>query len=381
MSWLRLLRGCLSQQAAPEYQQYPLGPQGELGMDLSLFQKPQVNLSRSTPDRMWLVALCALPAVFQSALGDSFHSLLIALAALAGSLLTELLFNLKDKRFTLRDGSAAASAMVLTLLLPNQLSPLFAFLGGVFAMAVVKHSFGGLGSNWVNPAAAGWLFIRAAWPGIFNGCLENSHLVRLATALERGLRDPQGSPLAMLKINGWAGSPTDGLFSSFLNNTVFSFTGTQLPEGYLSFFAYPGPGIIADRGLLFLVLGSVVLAASQSFRYWVPILFLFIYSLFVRIFGALPFGGTLGNGDILFGLLSGGIFAAAFMLICDPATGPKSSPGQMIYVAFSACAAYLFRFPGHEPYGAIAAVLLGNALTPLIRRAENKFFYEKRRLP
>jgi Na+-translocating ferredoxin:NAD+ oxidoreductase RnfD subunit len=69
------------------------------------------------------------------------------------------------------------------------------------------------------------------------------------------------------------------------------------------------------------------------------------------------------------------------MLITDPATGPKSSLGQLFYVFFAACMAFLFRFPGREPYGAIAAILLGNALVPLVRRLENKLFYEKRRLP
>ncbi|MDR1930596.1 MAG: RnfABCDGE type electron transport complex subunit D [Treponema sp.] len=350
-------------------------------MDFSLSQKPQINLACSTRDRMWLVAACAFLAVLQSSLDDSFLSLRVALAALGGTLLTELLFNLRDRRFTLKDGSAAASALVLALFLPNQINPLFAFCGGVFAMAVVKHSFGGLGSNWVNPAASGWLFIRFTWPDAFNRCLENSHLVRLAAALESGLRNSQGSPLGMLKINGWQGGDVDTLLDSFLNNTVFSFTGVTLPGGYLSFFAYPGPGIIADRGLLFLILGTITLAAFRTFRLWLPLLFLCFYSFLVRIFGALPFGGTLGNGDMLFGIFSGGIIAAAFMLIAEPATGPKSSPGQAIYIFLAACFAFLFRFPGHEPYGAAAAVLLGNSLVPLIRRGENKFFYEKRRQP
>ncbi|MDR0403089.1 MAG: RnfABCDGE type electron transport complex subunit D [Treponema sp.] len=348
-------------------------------MDLTPFQKPQVNLVRSTTDRMWLLCAAAFLAVFQSSLNDSFRSLLLAAAVLAGALLVEFLFNLKDRNWSIRDGSAAASAMALVLLLPNRLNPLFGFFGAAFAMAVIKHSYGGLGSNWVNPAAGGWLFIRTMWPSAFNGSLENSPLVRLALAVEKGLKDPLGSPLSMLKINGWQSGSLDSLLSGFFNNTVFSLTGAKLPEGYLSLFSASEPGIVADRGLLFLVLGTMIFTASRSFRFWIPALFLAIYSLLVRIFGALPFGGGLWNGDILFTLLSGGSVAAAFILLADPATGPKSSPGYMAYVSLTALFAFLFRFFANEPYGVIEAVLLGNVLVPLIRRLENKLYYEKRR--
>ncbi|MDR1505528.1 MAG: RnfABCDGE type electron transport complex subunit D [Treponema sp.] len=350
-------------------------------MDMTLFQKPQVNLARSTRDRMWLLCAVGFLAVFQSSLGDSFRSLMLAAAVLAGALVTEMLFNLKDRYWSIKDGSAAASAMVLTLLLPNQLHPLFGFLGAAFSMAVIKHSYGGLGSNWANPAAGGWLFIRAAWPAAFAGSVENSPLMRLALSVEQGLADPQGSPLSILKINGWQGASMDSLLSGFFNSSGFSLAGARLPEGYLSFFSAPGPGIIADRGLLFLVFGTMIFTASRSFRLWIPAAFLAIYSLLVRIFGALPFGGGLGNGDMLFVLLSGGTIAAAFMLVPDPATGPKSSPGYLAYILFAAAAAFLFRFPGNEPYGVIPAVLLGNALVPVIRRLENRLYYEKRRKP
>jgi len=271
--------------------------------------------------------------------------------------------------------------MALTLFLPNQLTPLLGFFGSLFAKAVIKHSFGGLGSNWLNPAAGGWLFIRTAWPRAFYGSMENSHLARLALSLERGLRDPLGSPLSMLKINGWQGSSLDSLLSAFLNNTVLSVTGTSLPDGYISFFSSPGPGIIADRGLFFLVLGTMVVAASQCFRFWIPIVFLSVYLILVRVFGALPFGGSPGNGDVLFGLLSGGIPAAAFILVTDPATSPKSSPGILIFVFLCAFFAYMFRFPGREPYGVVAAVFFANALVPFIKRIENSLYYEKRRKP
>ena len=349
-------------------------------MELTLFQKPQVNLARSTPGRMRLVSICAFLAILQSSLSDNWHSLFIALAAAAGTLGVEFLFNLKDRHYTIKDGSAIASAMILTLLLPNQINPFIAFLGAAFAMAVLKHSFGGLGANWVNPAAGAWLFIRFAWPGAFDRSLAGSHLLRLSASVEGGLRDSMGSPLSLLMINGWSSAPLDNVIRSFFNNTVFAFTGTSLPQGYLTLFSPGGPGIIADRGLLFLLAGTILIAASQCFRFWLPAAFILGYSLFVWIFGALPFGGPPGEGDVIFALLSGGTLAAAFILITDSATGPKSVPGYVVFIFFCALFAFLFRYPGLDPYGAITAVLLGNALVPLIRRIENACYYDRRRM-
>jgi electron transport complex protein RnfD len=348
-------------------------------MDITLFQKSQVNLARSTPGRMYLVSICAFLSIFQSSLNDNWHSLLIALAAAAGTMGTELLFNIKGRWYSIKDGSALTSALVLTLFLPNQLSPFYAFLGGIFAMAVLKHSFGGLGSNWVNPAAGAWLFIRSAWPEAFNRSIEGSQLLQLAASVEGGLKDGLGSPLAILKINGWSARMPDTVLSSFFNDTIFAFSGTSLPQGYLNFFSPGGPGIIADRGLLFLLLGTILIAASQACRFWLPAAFLFVYALLVRTFGALSFGGPFGEGDVLFTMLSGGTLAGAFILVTEPATGPKSTPGYIVFICLTALFTFLFRYPGLDPFSIVTAVLLGNALVPLIRRIENALYYEKRR--
>ena len=348
-------------------------------MDLTLFQKPQLNLARSTPGRMQFVSICALFAVFQSSLSDNWHSLYIALAAVAGAVGTELLFNFRERYFSIKDGSAVCSALILCLFLPNMINPLFAFLGSIFAMVIIKHSFGGLGTNWVNPAAGAWLFIRASWPHAFNRSLEAGHLTQLAASLEGGLRDSQASPLALLMINGWSSSPLDISISSFLNNTIFTYTGTALPQGYLALLSPSGPGIIADRGLLFFLLGIVFISATKCFRFWLPAGFLFIYLLLVRIFGALSFGGGFWEGDIIFTLLSGGTLAAAFILVSDPATGPKTTSGYAVYIILAALFTFLFRYPGLDPYGVVTAILLANTLVPLIQKIENIYYFEKRK--
>ncbi|GHV87655.1 hypothetical protein AGMMS50267_00150 [Spirochaetia bacterium] len=353
-----------------------------------LYQRPLVSLARSTSARMWLVSLCAGLAVLQSALTDSFSSLFIALAAVAAALLSELLVNRPLKLRTVQDGSAVASALVLALLLPNQINPALAALGAVFAMVVVKHSFGGLGTNWLNPAVAGWLFIRFSWPAAFDTALESSPLTVLSALLRSGAWDAGGSPLNILTAGGGSFSvPAQTIATvlssavntgySALNHMILSFSGAELSGDYLNLFISGGPGIIADRGLFALLLGTIIITASQANRAWIPAVFLAVYTLLVRFFGALPMGGALGNGDMIFGLCSGGVIAAAFLLVSDPATGPKSVIGAAAVAAATGLLAFFLRYAGIEPYGAFFAVALMNTLIPRIRDFENRRVYMK----
>jgi electron transport complex protein RnfD len=352
-----------------------------------LYQKPQVNLSRSTTGRMWLVSLCAGLAIIQSSLTDSFTSLGLTLFVVFSAVLTEFLILFKTRRQEeLKDGSAVASALILSLLLPNHIPPIYAVMGAVFAMAVVKHSFGGLGANWVNPALGGWIFIRLSWPGSFEKALDGSLFSLLDAALGNGLAAVQGSPLGILKMNASpffsaAGSPADNMLRGFLNTRVFSLTGAELPGAYIDLFISPLSGIITDRGLGALLAGTLIIAASQVNRVRIPLVYLGVYGLCIRLFGALPYGGGLGEGDILFGFLSGGTMAAAFLLAADPVTGPKSNWGFLFVSALAGLFTYIFRYLGGEPYGAFFALLLVNILVPLIRDCESCALYAKRRTP
>ncbi|MDR1178251.1 MAG: RnfABCDGE type electron transport complex subunit D [Spirochaetaceae bacterium] len=341
--------------------------------------EPQINLSRSTRWRMWLLNICVFAVILQSSLTDGFHSLYAAFAALAAALGTEFLVNIRNKTMTLLDGSAAATALILTLLLPNTLPPLIPALGAAFAVAVVKHSFGGLGSNWLNPALGGWLFIRFSFGFLFSQNLEGSALSILSGALSRGYVDPAGSPMGIIKLAGYGAGTFDGMLTGLLNSTVFSFFRATLPEGYVQLFCFDGPALIADRGLFALASATVLITAAQISRFWMPAVYLAVYGLLIRLFGALPYGGFSGGGDVLFGLCTGGTLVAAFILLADPATGPKSTAGAAAVSVLAALFSFIFRYPGGEVYGAFFAVALVNALVPLIRGAENRFFFEKRR--
>lgn len=345
---------------------------------------PQIHIARPTAARMWLVSLCAMLAVFQSSLSDSFSSLLLALSAVVTALATEALLYFRTERSgTVKDGSAVTSALVLTLLLPNHIHPLYAAMGAAFAMTVVKHSFGGLGANWMNPALGGWLFIRLSWPAAFHKALEKSPLTLLWEGMKQGFEDPEGSPLGILRLMEIQPPPETVLHEflrSFLNGGLFSFTALEFPESYIGLFNASGSGIVADRGILALLLGTILLTASQARRRWVPAAYLGVYLILVRVFGALPFGGSLGQGDLLFGLFSGGVLVAAFLLMSEPATGPKSNRAFLGVAVLGGAVTFLFRYRGFETYGAFLAAALMNALVPAVRDIESRILYKDREL-
>jgi len=137
------------------------------------------------------------------------------------------------------------------------------------------------------------------------------------------------------------------------------------------------PGIIADRGILALLAGTIIITASQVNRSWIPVVYLAVFGILVRFAGALPFGGVQWNGDVLFALCSGGTLTAAFFLAADPATGAKSSGGIFLAAVAGGVLAFLFRFYGAEPYGAFFAAVLINATLPLMRILENRRLYER----
>jgi electron transport complex protein RnfD len=336
-------------------------------------EQPQVNLARPTALRMWTIFGCALAAAIYSAAGDGFASLGIAIASLGAALFSEALalhfarlwvnsahaaagrfkigggpleFNGNSGGGRIADGSAAASAMILVLLLPNSVNPLFVIIGACFAILLVKFSFGGLGANWVNPALGAWLFLRLSWPGLFNQA-----------------RD----------FHSGGGSGLDAAVRGFFNRTVLAFTGAELPSGYVDLFlGLKGEGLIADRGLPLLILGTVLIGAVQISRVWIPAVYLGVYALLVRTFGAIPGGGGVGEGDILYCFFSGGTMAAAFFLVSDPATGAKTFPGMLAAAILAAILAFLFRYPGAEYCGAFFSAVLVNAAVPLIRNLESR---------
>jgi electron transport complex protein RnfD len=320
-------------------------------------QKPQINLSWSSTGRMWLITGCAFMCVLQSSFKDGGQSFKIAVTALAAALITELILTQRSSRTSkIRDGSTAATAMILVMLLPNMINPIYAAMGSIFAVIVIKYSFGGLGSNWLNPALGGWLFIRISWPSAFTEALGNV-----------------GSSIA--EVQTAQISALDNSAAEFLNNTILSVVDIQLPSGYIDLLFSNNPGLIIDRGLFALLIGTIIITAFGINRGWIPLVFLSVYGFLIRFAGDL--NGTFWNGDTLYGLFSGGTIAAAFILAAEPSSGAKLKGGVFITVILGAVFSWFFRYYCMEYSGCFIAVIFVNCLTPLIRLVEERFIFSR----
>jgi len=319
-----------------------------------LTNKPQVNISFPSSGRMWLVCGCAFLCVLQSSISDGGRTLIPVFTALFFALFIEFLLTWrKYGAAKIKDGSAAASALVLSILLPNQIPPVYAAFGAAFAIVIVKYSFGGLGSNWLNPALGGWLFIRFSWPSAY------------ANALER-------TASSITEMNVTSGlSALDNSVTDFLNGSIFSVAGVQLPSGYIDLLFYNGYGIIADRGLFFLLIGTIAITAAGINRGWIPLAFLAVYGFLIRLAG--DAAGQFWNGDILYGIFSGGTIAAAFILAAEPASSAKLKPGILFTVIFGAFLSWFFRYRCLEYSGCFIALAIVNCFTPLVKHAEEYF--------
>jgi len=278
---------------------------------------PHVFEVRTSSRSMWILCACLCAPIIQSSLTDGFFSLLLAMVAVATALAMESVLDLGrgsskfPQNLASTDGSVIVSALVLVLLLPNGIPPLVVVFGVIFAVLIVKHSFGGLGSNWLNPAAGAWLFLRFTWSPLFETALARSPLTLLGVSVSKGVIDPSGSPMAILKIAGWKPSSVDEKVTAWFNNTFLSLLGAELPTGYVDLLTSPSAGLIVDRGLLALVFATVVLIASNLVRWYLPLIFIFFYVAAARIWGGFPFGGALFSGDMLYALLSGPVALAA----------------------------------------------------------------------
>jgi electron transport complex protein RnfD len=255
--------------------------------------------------------------------------LFLALTALVTQLVFEILFAYyRDKKI---DEGWVYNALILVLLLPPSLPLWIGAVGTAFAAVFGKLVFGGYPKYVFNPALVGIIFLTISFPSFMSTQWLDPVTGLIGT----------GTP-----IGSW-GRGLDVLVTYPLMNL---FTGMA-------------PGLIGEvsRGLI-LVLG-LLLVVTKTIDWKAPFFFL---ASFVGL-------GYLGNYlaldkfyDPFTAVLVGNVIFASVFLVSDKPTLPTKAFARILYGFFLAVFTLLIRIYAAWPEGVIFALVIMNAISPLL---------------
>lgn len=342
---------------------------------LSVSSAPFVHVRESTSSLVFFLVACLLPSLAWSVFLFGWNVLSIVGISTAAAMATEAGLGMIRKRATLTDGTALLTGLLIGFAMPPSVPLYIPILSSIFAIAVVKWSFGGLGSNWMNPAMGGVVFSYINWPGALNSWRAPRFLtgvdgvtsVTPLGLLRNASEHAEGLPMDLLREAGYRISDLDASLTNRLNETVLSNLGVRLPGGYVDLALGIRPGSIGEMAGIFLLAGSILLIARRVVRWEIPAACVVVFGTLIRLFGT--GSEPLFYGDVLFAFFTGSFLLVTFFCATDPATSPMSRPGLLLYGTGIGALMFLFRRYGAGSEGSAYAVIIMNCLVSLLDSA------------
>jgi Na+-translocating ferredoxin:NAD+ oxidoreductase subunit D len=339
---------------------------------------PQIHAPASTGKIMWTVSLALTPATIWGVYVFGIHALITVLVSIAAAVVTELVIARISHKFTLHDGSAVLTGLLIGMNMPPEIPWYIPVVASVFAIAVVKWTFGGLGANWMNPALAGRAVVFFSWTAQMttwripraissvDGVTGATVLGTLKSGLLNYTGDANG-PMQFLREMQYQRSPVDIRWTDSLNR-LFDGVGFELPGGYIDLFVGNISGCIGEVSAVLLLAGAVLLFAKKIISWQIPVAYFGTFAVLILCFGGSRYGAGFGAGNVLFHALSGGLMLGVFFMATDMVTSPLTGRGMLIYGAGAGFLTFLIRIFGSFPEGVSLAILLMNVFVPMIDR-------------
>ncbi len=252
----------------------------------------------------------------------------IAAVAVVGAVAVELLFaKVRKLEF---DQSWMVSPLVLALMMPPRVELWVVAIGSIFGVFFGKAIFGGLGKNIFNPAVVGVLFVTISFPS-------------LITAAE----------WIHPSIDGFAGATP---LASLNSGGTFNYLFKDLLFGNV-------PGSIGETFRIGILVLGILLIVLKIADWRIPV----SYLIAMFIFTGIGFVFSPDNfPNPLLSLFVGGLLFAAFFIATDPVTAPLKPLGKILYGVGLAFFTFLIRNFATFQEGIIFAVIIMNAIAPLL---------------
>ena len=314
---------------------------------------PHVHAPVSTKSLMRDVVIALLPAVIVSVVFYGLGEIVVLATSVISCVLIEYLITrfLLKKPSTICDYSAAVTGILLALNLPYTTPWWVVFIGALFAIGVVKMTFGGLGQNIFNPAIAGRVFLLVSFPGYMTKWQMPQGLF--------GLDAVTGStPLGMI---------TEGLAKDQTVPEIMAEKGLSYAQ---MLFANIG-GSVGEISALALLAGFVYLLVRRVIK---PHITLSIWGTVAAVSLIFWLVNPDRFTDPVFNLLTGGMILGSCFMATDYVTSPMTVKGGIVYGIGIGFITLMIRYFGSYPEGMSFAILIMNSVVPLI----NMWFHQKK---
>ena len=294
--------------------------------NLAVSSSPHLRDNVSTRRIMQEVCLALAPAGIAGIILFGTQAAVLIAASVISAVLAEYFYQkLTHQKVTVGDWSAVVTGLLLAYNLPANAPVWLAVVGAVIAIVLVKQIFGGIGSNFMNPALAARAILFVSW----------------ATQMTT-------YPATRFMLDGVStATPLNALGSG-------SVAGVNLMDLFLGNI----PGVLGETCKLALLLGGVYLILRRIVDWKIPVAF--IATVFVCYL--IKDGAEMA----LYQILSGGLFLGAFFMATDYATSPVTNPGRVIMGIGCGIFLFVIRAYASYPEGCSFAILLMNVATPLI---------------
>ncbi len=337
----------------------------------TLHPAPHLHDGSSTRRMMWTVVLCLVPALAWGVVLFGLRALLVVGVALISAVIGELVGNLLMRRFTILDGSAVLSGLLIGCMLPPGVPLYVPVAAALFAMLVIKAAFGGLGANWMNPAVGGQVFVYLAWSGSFATWSAPRFWPSGSAGAPPPLEFAAGRLGDLLPGAGAAqllkAYPVSG-FGQSISNWLGGALQLRIDPHMIDLFVGSVPGFIGTVSPLLLLLGSIVLFSRRIAAWQAPVGFLGSFALASWILGGFSAHQGWFGGFPFFELFSGTTLLTGLFLCTDPVTSPLSRGGQLLFGIGIGMLTFVLRLLGMGAEAALIALLVMNMASPGIER-------------
>ena len=312
---------------------------------LNVSGSPHVHSDESTKKIMWQVNLALVPALIVAVAFFGLNALLISIISVASCILFQWLiekFLLKTES-TICDGSAVVTGLLLAFNVPaTREMILLVIIAALVAIGIGKMAFGGLGKNPFNPALVGRVFMLISFP------------VQMTTWPKPG--ENLFSMLSVPTTDATTGATPLGLIKE---------NGVQAAGEVWNYFLGNIGGSLGEVSALAILIGAIFLLCRRIISWHIPVSFIgtaFIFS------GILWLCDKTAFIDPVTTILTGGIMLGACFMATDMVTSPMTKTGQLIFGCGCGLLTIIIRNWGNYPEGVSFAILLMNAVTPLLNR-------------